>query len=161
MLTRAADYAVRVMVHLATLPEGTRVQRTTLAEATDVPDSFMSKVLQGLVRARFISSRPGVNGGFELNIAPESVNMLDVVEAIDGPVALNVCVASPENCERAESCAAHLVWLEAQDAVTGVLKAATIARLAEQTALRRNTSSGNGTAGSLVSFGKSDEPSAP
>ena len=56
MLTRAADYAVRVMIHMATLPAGTRAQRSTLAEATEVPDSFMSKVLQSLVKSGMIAS---------------------------------------------------------------------------------------------------------
>jgi Rrf2 family iron-sulfur cluster assembly transcriptional regulator len=132
MLTRAADYAVRVMVHLATLPAGTRVQRTTLAEFTDVPESFISKVLQGLVRARMISSKPGHNGGFELASPPESITLLDVVEAIDGPVALNLCVGAAPGCERHLGCAAHPVWMEAQQAVTRVLRSATIARLAAQ-----------------------------
>ena len=52
MLTRAADYAARVMIHLATLPPGARVQRSRLAQETEVAESFLSKVLQDLVRAR-------------------------------------------------------------------------------------------------------------
>ena len=137
MLTRAADYAVRVMVHLAALPAGTRLQRTALAEAGDVPESFMSKVLQGLVRARLVASRPGVNGGFELTSSPEKVTLLDVVEAIDGPIELNVCVAASQGCGRQSWCAAHLVWMEAQQAMTGVLKSATIVRLAQQSTQRK------------------------
>jgi Rrf2 family protein len=133
MLTRAADYAARVMIHLATLPAGTRLQRTLLAEATDVPDSFLSKVLQGLVRARLIASRPGVNGGFELVSDPQRVTLLDVVEAIDGQIALNICVATGERCERQVGCAAHEVWAEAQQAVVRVLKSANLAQLAERT----------------------------
>ena len=133
MLTRAADYAVRVMVHLATLPSGTRMQRTVLAEATEVPESFMSKVLQGLVRARVISSKPGHNGGFELAVAAEEVTLLDVIQAIDGPVALNLCVGAAPGCDRHPGCPAHPVWLEAQEAVARVLRSATIAALAAKT----------------------------
>lgn len=99
-LTRAADYAVRVMIHLATLPEGTRVQRNALAEATDVPESFMSKVLQGLVRARLVVSRRGVEGGFELAKDAEQISLLNVVEAIEGPIQLNFCLGSADACER-------------------------------------------------------------
>ncbi len=136
MLTRAADYATRVMIHMASLPPGTRLQRSTLAEATDVPDSFMSKVLQGLVRARLIASRAGVNGGFELAASPEQITMLDVLTAIDGPLQLNVCVATPGACGRQAWCGAHLVWLEAQEAMTKILGNATIAELARQTQQR-------------------------
>jgi len=130
MLTRAADYAVRVMVHLAALPLGTRVQRTTLAESTEVPESFMSKVLQGLVRARMISSKPGHHGGFELAAVPQEVTLLDVVEAIDGPLAVNICVGTTHGCDRHEGCPALHVWVEAQEAFSGVLRSATIASLA-------------------------------
>jgi Rrf2 family protein len=136
MLTRAADYAVRVMIHMATLPEGTRVQRSMLAQATEVPDSFMSKVLQELVRARMIASRRGVDGGFQLAVAAQTVSLLDVVQAIDGPMQLNQCVGANGNCDRAVHCAAHLVWQEAQDAAAKVLKTANIADLARFTLMR-------------------------
>lgn len=140
MLTRAADYAVRVMVHMATLPVGTRIQRSMLAEATEVPDSFMSKVLQELVRARMIASRRGVDGGFQLAVAPQTVSMLDVVQAIDGPMRLNQCVGDKGNCARAAHCAAHVVWQEAQDAAASVLQKANIADLARLTLMRHNRS---------------------
>jgi Rrf2 family protein len=130
MLTRAADYAVRVMIHLAALPAGTRVQRAALAEETGVPESFLSKVLQGLVRASMIASRTGLNGGFELIAQAKETTMLDVIEAIDGPVALNTCVATGQGCERQKFCAAHFVWLDAQEAVTRVLRSASIDSLA-------------------------------
>ncbi len=129
-LTRAADYAVRVMIHMAGLPPGTRVQRATLAEATAVPESFVSKVLQALVRARFITSRRGVDGGFELICSPEQTSLLDVVEAIEGPIELNFCLMPGEPCERHTWCPAHSVWAEAQAAMTAVLKKATLAQLA-------------------------------
>lgn len=132
MLTRAADYAVRVMIHLASLPAGTRVQRTSLAEYTAVPESFMSKVLQGLVRARMVSSKPGHNGGFELAAPAQQVTLLDVIEAIDGPVALNLCVGAAPGCDRHPGCPAHPVWVEAQQALARVLRSATIAALAAQ-----------------------------
>jgi Rrf2 family protein len=136
MLTRAADYAVRVMIHMATLPEGTRVVRSALAEANDVPDSFMSKVLQSLARKGMISSRRGIDGGFVLTVPPGSVSLLDIVEAIDGPMQLNDCVGERGNCKRSAGCAAHLVWKEAQDATVKVLKSANIADLARLTLIR-------------------------
>ena len=53
-ITRAADYAVRVMIHLASLPPGSTVRQRELTKATDVPGHFLSKVLQQLVRSRLI-----------------------------------------------------------------------------------------------------------
>src|SRR3569833_4303142 len=65
-LTRAADYAVRVMVYLATLPDDKRALLPDLARVTEAPESFLSKVLQSLAHAELISSRRGKLGGFAI-----------------------------------------------------------------------------------------------
>ena len=65
-LTRAADYGVRVMIHMATLSDHERALLPTLARATGAPQSFLSKVLQALCRAGFLISRRGQSGGFEM-----------------------------------------------------------------------------------------------
>ncbi len=129
-LTRAADYAVRVMVHLAALPPETRVSLLSLAEATGAPESFLSKVLQALTRAELISSRRGPLGGFEISTPGRKASMLEVIEAIDGPMRLNVCLTSGIACARKAWCPAHPVWVKAQRAILDVLSAALISDLA-------------------------------
>jgi Rrf2 family protein len=135
-LTRAADYAVRVMIHLAGLPAGTRVSRAELVQATDAPESFLAKVLQALARAEMISSRRGLDGGFELVAERETTTVLQVVEALEGPVQLNQCLTAT-GCGRMSWCAAHLVWAQAQEAMVQVLRGATIADLATTSAIRK------------------------
>jgi Rrf2 family protein len=134
-LTRAADYAVRVMIHLALLPAGARLPLGELANAVAVPESFLSKVLQTLTRAGFLVSRRGADGGFELAPGKSEVSMLDVVQAIDGPIQLNVCLRGEESCERMEQCAAHPIWEEAQAAMLAVLGKALIAELGKSSQL--------------------------
>lgn len=129
-LTRAADYAVRVMVFLATLPRGQRASLPALVKTTGAPDSFLSKVLQGLTRARLISSRRGPAGGFEISPQGRCASMRDVVEAIDGPINLNVCLSERRSCPRKDWCPAHPVWVRAQQALLAVLGSAMIADLA-------------------------------
>ena len=131
-VTRASDYAVRVMVHLAGLPAGQRSTRDQLAESSEVPEHFLSKILQTLTRSGLITSYRGAAGGFALAKPPESVTLLDVVEAMDGPIQLNVCVASGVGCCRQTWCPVHCVWAEAQNALTSVLRGATLARLASE-----------------------------
>jgi Rrf2 family protein len=133
-LTRAADYAVRIMIHMAGLPPRTRANCAELSEAGEIPQSFVLKVLQSLVRAGFVESQRGAGGGFALATAPERVSLLDIVEAIEGPTTLNACLAAGPGCTRKPWCPAHGVWLEAQQAMTAVLRRATIAALAEQAA---------------------------
>ena len=136
-LTRAADYAVRVMIHLAGLTPGTRVSRDELARVAECPEQFLSKVLQGLTRAGLILSHRGNTGGFELPAAHRSTAILNVVEAIEGPLHLNICIPSEQACPRQAWCPAHLVWAEAQEAMIKVLKAATIDELARRAKVAR------------------------
>ena len=131
-ITRATDYAVRVMIHLAGLPTGSRVRQSELSRATDVSGHFLSKVLQQLVRSRLIRSKRGSGGGFAIAVPASSISLLDVIEAIEGPVRLNQCIEEGPSCERKSWCPAHQVWAEAQAAVVRVLSAASMAALAAQ-----------------------------
>jgi Rrf2 family protein len=129
-LTRAADYAVRVMVHLATLPDHERALLPALARATGAPVSFLSKVLQALCHAGFIASRRGQSGGFEILSPGRLASLRAVIEAIDGPIRLNICMLSGASCNRKPSCPAHSVWMRAQKAMLEVLDEASVAEMA-------------------------------
>jgi Rrf2 family protein len=136
-LTRAADYAVRVMIHLAGLPPETRASRAELAVSAECPEQFLSKVLQSLTRAGLVLSHRGNTGGFELPNIHRAATLLEVVEAIEGPMKLNVCLNSDRSCTRQEWCPAHDVWVNVQAAVAQVLRDSTIAELARQAAVRK------------------------
>lgn len=131
-LTRAADYGVRVMIHLAAQPDDERVLLPALAEATDAPASFLSKVLQALARGGLIVSKRGKTGGFALLARGRQATLYDVIVAIDGPIYLNVCLTNGKSCERAVACPAHPVWAHAQRAMLDVLARASIAEMARR-----------------------------
>jgi len=141
-LTRAADYAIRVMIHLASRPPLERVLLPTLASATGAPESFLSKILQALSRAKLISSRRGQSGGFEILARGREASMREVIEAIDGPVLLNVCLIADGACPRDSWCPAHPVWVQAQKAMLDVLSSAMIAELATGVPARRDRTAG-------------------
>ena len=146
-LTRAADYAVRVLIHLASQPAHTRASRAGLAEAAECPEQFLSKVLQSLTRAGLVVSHRGNTGGFELPVSRQDVSVLYVVEAIEGPVRLNLCLTSKEACARQGMCPAHPVWDEAQRAMVEVLRKSTIRDLAHPAAAKPD-GHGDGSGGS-------------
>ena len=135
-ITRATDYAVRVMVHLASLPQGEKVPLSALVRASGVRGSFLSKVLQRLVRAGLVSSHRGAGGGFCLRVQSEKTTLIEVIEAIDGPLQLNLCLGSGLTCERKSWCGVHPIWQKAQGALAEVLAGITIAELARDTAVR-------------------------
>ena len=129
-LTRAADYGVRVMIHLATLPERQRARLPVLARATGAPESFLSKVLQALCRAGYIVSQRGQTGGFEILPAGRQASIPAVIEAVDGPICLNLCVDRGGICKRSAICPVHPVWARAQAAMMAVMNEACIGELA-------------------------------
>ncbi len=131
-LTRGADYALRIMIYMAGLPEGQRVGRAAIAVVTEVPEAYLAKILQHLVKARLIRSRPGVRGGFEMSRSPLTLSMLEVIEAVDGPAAMTACLADENSCDRSPYCSVRHVLQEAQHEMLRVLRATTVARLAQQ-----------------------------
>lgn len=133
-LTRAADYGVRVMLHLAKIGQNRRVSLPALVASTAAPASFLSKVLQQLTRARLITSRRGPNGGFQISTRGRQASMCEVLDAIDGPMCLNLCLSDSRTCPRKSWCPAHPVWVKAQKALLDVLSSARIADLASGTA---------------------------
>ena len=138
-LTRAADYGVRAMVHLAGLPGRTRASIAELAKAANASEAFLTKVLQRLANAGLIASFRGPTGGIELNSPAVTTSLLDVVEAIEGPIQLNLCTGPLEDapaCGRQSWCAVHLVWARAQAGLREVLRGATLADLARDSAMR-------------------------
>lgn len=130
LLTRAADYGVRAMIHLAKLPAGERASLPALADASQVPKSFLSKVLQLLTRAGLVLGWRGTDGGFEILPAGQKATLRTVIEAVDGPLFLNVCVTGPRACNRHEQCPAHPVWIEVQQSLLEVLDHHTISQMA-------------------------------
>ncbi|HSK08701.1 MAG TPA: Rrf2 family transcriptional regulator [Vicinamibacterales bacterium] len=141
-LTRAADYGVRVMMHLAAGTNGPRASLTELADAADVSPAFLSKVLQRLVRAGLLASRRGKRGGFEMVERGRTASLYDVLEALDGVPALNVCLLDG-GCHRSPWCAAHHVWMDIQDRMRESLRTTSLQSLALDTQSRKAALSGD------------------
>jgi len=128
-LTRAADYAVRAMMHIGSLPEGVVALKDEIALAQHIPPSFTAKILRQLVKSGLLKSARGVNGGFGLARTAAEINLLDVVEGIEGPIHLTECVPDPEHCALSHDCPVSTVWLEVQRRMTGLLRETTLEAL--------------------------------
>ena len=136
-LTRAAEYGIRAMMHVGSLPEGTVGLKDEIAEAQGIPPSFTAKILRQLVKAGILSSARGVHGGFALAKPPAEISLLDVIEAIEGPIQLTVCSPDPENCTVSHDCPVSGVWFEVQRQMTDLLGETTIEALLSAPRLNR------------------------
>jgi len=118
-ITRQADYAVRTVLYLAGVENGGRAPTSKIAQLQRIPASFLAKIVSQLSVAGIVQTSRGARGGVTLAREAKDITLLHVVEAIDGPITLNECVADPSMCAFGDNCAVHNVWCQAQiDLVT-------------------------------------------
>jgi len=129
-LTRHGDYAVRVVVDLASRPAGAIVPRARIQERQDVPPAFLAKIVQALARGGLVRTHPGARGGVSLARAASAISLRDVIEAAEGPLALNRCVVAAGACPRDRGCPVHPVWVRLQRLLARELEAVSMAELA-------------------------------
>lgn len=96
-LGRAAAYAVFATTHLAEHANGRPIQGRDIADSCGVPAGHLLKILQQLVRAQVLSSERGPAGGFVLRKSPEEISLLEIVEAIEGPISGDLTLRSSAN----------------------------------------------------------------
>lgn len=132
-ITKQADYALRAMYFLAHLPPNQRAATSQIADEQGIPPSFLAKIISQLSIAGLIHTSRGARGGVSLAVSPEKVSILDVVEAIDGPIALNECTVNPSVCPNGPDCPIHAMWCEAQFELVNKLKATTFAKVVKNT----------------------------
>ncbi len=113
-ITRQADYAVRAMIYLTRLGSDQRAATSQIAHQQRIPPSFLAKIVSQLSVAGLLQTSRGARGGVSLAKDPKEISLLEVIEAIDGPIMLNECVLSVAACQFGETCEIRPVWCEAQ-----------------------------------------------
>lgn len=129
-LTRKGEYAIRGIVYLATRPMDQVCLLSDIAAAVDVPPTFLAKIFQQFSKIGLVKSYRGTGGGFVLGRNPETITLLEVVEAVEGPIVPNRCVIKEGECPRDASCNVHPVWVRVQGQVRDILAKVTLLELA-------------------------------
>ena len=124
-ISRRADYAVRIMIELG-LNDGSFLSATKVSKHTAVPKSFLHKITADLAKAQLIATQSGPNGGLTINKPTAEINMQHILEAVEGPICLNVCLIRPQECKRDAICPAHDFWGRLQNMLIEQLEAATL-----------------------------------
>lgn len=113
-ITRQADYAIRAVLHLSRMGTAQRAATSQIAQEQHIPPSFLAKIVSQLSIAGLLQTSRGARGGVMLARPPREITLLEVIEAIDGPILLNECVQDEANCAFSEECPLRPVWCEAQ-----------------------------------------------
>ena len=135
-ISRRTDYGVRVILDLASLNDGERTSTQEIAERQNIPAPFLAKIISQLSLSGLVTTYRGAGGGVSLSRAPDEINLLEVIEALDGPVRLNRCAIEPSMCPRDEFCPVHDIWAQAQADLTSVLSATTFEALVREGKLK-------------------------
>jgi Rrf2 family protein len=120
-ISRKIDYGLRAMLHLASVPASAVVPFREIARKMGVPEDFLAKIR-------------GPHGGYALARPSSQINFLEIIEAIEGPVALNVCLDPDDACPRQPGCTLADVWREGQSKMLDVYRQANLAALAGRAA---------------------------
>jgi FeS assembly SUF system regulator len=131
-LSSLADYAVVMMTAAARHCGGlARVNATSLAQETGVPLPTAQKLVSRLSSAGLIESTRGTGGGFRLSRPPATITLADIIEAVEGPIALTTCVDTAQHdCALDGSCRVKPHWSVVNNAVRGALAGITLTQLA-------------------------------
>lgn len=130
-LSKLADYGVVVLVRLA---RGEEVQTSPgIAAVTGLPEPTVAKVLKALAGGGLVVSQRGARGGYRLARPLASIQVADVIAAIDGPVHITACVeGSHTSCEAESVCACRGGWDKVNEAVMQALGAISLAEIVPQ-----------------------------
>ena len=113
-VSRKVDYALRAVIYLSLQADGRPVPVKEIASQRRIPRKFLEKIIQELIRAELVKSHRGAHGGYTLARSPDHVSFRDVIEAVEGPISLNLCVTERRDCSVLSSCNMQRIWQEGQ-----------------------------------------------
>ena len=126
IFSKSCEYALQAVLYLAKNTQRNPIHLLEIASALQLPHHFLSKVLQTLSHHEIVESRKGQNGGFELGRAASSIELNDIVKAIDGDAFLAHCVLGFPQCGDEKPCPAHSYWKEAKEIILKMLHEKTV-----------------------------------
>ena len=138
VVRRNTDYAARLMVHLAKHYGNGPISTRAAAAEEQVPYQLACKLMQKLNNAKLVTSCMGPKGGFVLVAEPSKISLLEVVEAIQGPISINRCILDKNVCSRSKICAVREKLADIQENMTKELAAITLEQLKRGAKQRRN-----------------------
>ena len=120
-ITTKCRYGVRVLLDLATHASNMRPRMLKdIAKNQDISEKYLSLLAIELRRAGFISSVRGAGGGYKLARPPKMIMLIDILEVMDGPVAIVECLNSTDDCPRSKRCSAQVLWSQINQQIRNV-----------------------------------------
>lgn len=131
-VSRRVEYALRAAIWLGSRPYGSVVSFKEIAARQGVPQEFLAKILKSLVDQGLLRSVRGAQGGYALARPTTEISFLDIMEAAEGPVAINACCKNGTGCLQAFDCTMTTVWQRGEAAMLNVFRQTKLSELVRQ-----------------------------
>ena len=128
-IPRRVDYGLRAAIYLSTQDPDRSCSLAEIAERQGVPRKFLEKIIQNLIHSGLVKSKRGPDGGYTLAKSPSEISFQNIIEALEGPIAVNVCMDEHLNCDYLPRCTMFGVWSEIQQKVVDIFARTTLADL--------------------------------
>ncbi|HYB91946.1 MAG TPA: Rrf2 family transcriptional regulator [Candidatus Binataceae bacterium] len=112
-IPRKIEYALRAMIYMADRPNGI-ARGGEIAKHEQIPKYYLEKVIRDLMRGRLVNARRGPGGGYQLARPASSISFRDIIEAVEGPIRLNICTDGSSSCALQPACRMYRVWEKGQ-----------------------------------------------
>ncbi|MGN0859868.1 MAG: SUF system Fe-S cluster assembly regulator [Stenotrophomonas sp.] len=127
-VTKLTDYATVVLTVLAARP-GQVLSATELAESAGLEATTVAKLLKPLAQAGLVVGLRGVNGGYRLAREAQAITLMEVVQAMEGPLAITECSQDHNNCGIAHQCGVRSQWRQINDVLADALRSVSLAQM--------------------------------
>ena len=135
-ITRETDYGIVLMTALA---DGESFSATALAKRCQLPLPMVSKILKALTQADLLLSQRGAHGGYSLALNAADITMVDIIEALEGPIAITECSSDdPHNCAYHERCSISSHWNRINEAIRTALQGISLEEMSQLSPGRRD-----------------------
>ncbi|MDD3147793.1 MAG: Rrf2 family transcriptional regulator [Candidatus Riflebacteria bacterium] len=122
-------YGLRIMLELALQYGRSPVLAATIAANQNISANYIHLLIKDLRTSGLVMAMRGPNGGYSLAKAPSVINVLQVIEALEGKTGVADCVTTAQSCGRSEFCVAREVWMKVNKAVEVAMKEITLEQL--------------------------------
>ena len=135
-VSKLADYSTVIMTHISNV--GGKHSAKDISDSTNISHPTVTKLLKILSKSGMLSSTKGLRGGYELSKSPEDISLLDIINAVEGDIALTECSKSSENCSIASSCCIASKWQSINRVVRDSLSSMNLAKMSQGPIMSRS-----------------------
>ena len=131
LYSKSCEYALKALMQFPPKNDETKLSLRGICQQANIPEAYTRKVFQALVQAGFLRAVTGPSGGYQLSGSPQTISLLDIIHAVEGPKVFDRCLMGAVSCRSKNKCPVHETWLAVRGSLLDALEKKTLAELIE------------------------------